>query len=206
MLLAFFYTLRALKVPVGTQEWICLMDALAEDLADSSLTRFYHLARAILVKSESLFDAFDQAFLMCFKGLEGSFDLKEELLEWLNRFVDPSQRPTLPEGLEKLDLEELRRRFLERLQEQTEEHHGGNKWIGTGGTSPFGHSGAHPSGIRIGGPGGGRSAVQIAEERRFQNYRHDRVLDTRQLKVALKKLRRLDRIGMAEELQMEKTI
>jgi len=206
MLLAFFYTLRALKVPVGTQEWICLMDALSEDLADSSLTRFYHLARAILVKSEALFDAFDQAFLMCFKGLEGHFDLKDELLDWLNRFVDPALRPALPPGLEKLDLEELRRRFLERLQEQTEEHHGGNKWIGTGGTSPFGHSGAHPSGIRIGGPGGGRSAVQIAEERRFQNYRHDRVLDTRQLKVALKKLRRLDRIGQAEELQIDKTI
>src|SRR4030095_14182676 len=165
MLLAFFYTLRALKVPVGTQEWICLMDALAEDLADSSLTRFYQLARVILCNSESLFDAFDQAFLMCFKGLEGNFDLKEELLDWLNRFVDPSQRPALPEGLEKLDLEELRRRFLERLQEQTEEHHGGNKWIGTGGTSPFGHSGAHPSGIRIGGARGAPPGGAAPQER-----------------------------------------
>ncbi len=96
--------------------------------------------------------------------------------------------------------------LLERLKEQMEEHHGGNKWIGTGGTSPFGHSGAHPSGIRIGGPGGGRMAVKIAEERRFANYRNDRVLDTRQLKVALKRLRRFDKTGMPEELNIDKSI
>ncbi len=205
MFIPFLYTLRAHKIPVGTQEWVTLMEALSQDLAASSLTRFYYLARAILVKSEALYDAFDQAFLVCFKG-EESINIKEELLDWLNRMVDPAQRPQLPPGLEKLDLEELRRRFLERLKEQLEEHHGGNHWIGTGGTSPFGHSGAHPSGIRIGGPGGGRSAVQVAEERRFKNYRNDRILDTRQLKVALKRLRKLDRIGLPEELQMEATI
>jgi uncharacterized protein with von Willebrand factor type A (vWA) domain len=205
MLLPFFYTLRTLKIPVGTQEWLCLMEALSQNLADSSLIRFYHLARSILVKSEALYDAFDQAFLICFKGHEEDFNLKQELLDWLNRFVDPANRPTLP-NVPKLDLDELRRRFLERLAEQMEEHHGGNRWIGTGGTSPFGHSGAHPSGIRIGGPGGGRSAVQIAEERRFQNYRYDRILDTRQLKVALKRLRKLDRTGLPEELQIDKTI
>ncbi|MBL7685249.1 MAG: VWA containing CoxE family protein, partial [Deltaproteobacteria bacterium] len=147
MLLAFFYTLRALKIPVGTQEWLSLMNALTQNLAESSLTRFYYLARALLVKSEALYDAYDQAFLMCFKGLEGHFDFKKELEEWLNKFVDPKMRPALPD-IDPLTLEELRKRFLERLQEQTEEHHGGNKWIGTGGTSPFGHSGSHPSGIR----------------------------------------------------------
>lgn len=206
MLLPFLYTLRALKVPVGTQEWLYLLDALSQDLAESSLDRFYHISRAILVKSESHYDAFDQAFLACFRGLEAKFDLKQELLDWLNRIVDPQDRPKLPEGLEKLDLEELRRRFLERLKEQTEEHHGGSHWIGTGGTSPFGHSGAHPSGIRIGGPGGGRSAMQVAEERRYRSYRHDRILDTRQLKVALKRLRRLDNQGIPDELNLEKTI
>ncbi len=181
------------------------MEALTENLADSSLDRFYYLARAILVKSESLYDAFDQAFLMCFKGKEEDFQIKQELSDWLNKVIDPAQRPKLPE-IPPLDLEELRKKFLERLKEQTEEHHGGNKWIGTGGTSPFGHSGSHPSGIRIGGPGGGRMAVKVAEERRFANYRHDLVLDTRQLKVALKRLRRLDRLGQPEELQVEKSI
>ena len=206
MLLTFLYTLRSLKVPVGTQEWLYLLDALSQDLAESSLDRFYTVSRAILVKSESHYDAFDQAFLACFRGLEADFDLKAELLEWLNRIVDPQNRPVMPEGLEKLSLEELRKKFLERLKEQTEEHHGGNHWIGTGGTSPFGHSGAHPSGIRIGGPGGGRSAMQVAEERRYRNYRHDRILDTRQLKVALKRLRRLDNQGVPDELNLDKTI
>lgn len=205
-LLPFLYTLRALKVPAGTQEWLTLMSALIEDLNESSLDQFYHLSRSLLVKSEALYDAFDQAFLMCFKDVDSPINFKEELLDWLNKVIDPSQRPQLPEGIKKLDLEELRKKLLERLAEQKEEHHGGNYWIGTGGTSPFGHSGAHPSGIRIGGPGGGRSAMQVAEERRFRNYRQDRVLDTRQFKTALKRLRKLDRIGQQTELNMDKTI
>ncbi|HEX5035783.1 MAG TPA: VWA domain-containing protein [bacterium] len=206
MFLAFFYTLRAFKIPVGTQEWLYLMEALSRDLHEASLDRFYYLARSLLVKSEALYDLFDQAFLVCFGGLEADTDIKKELLDWLNRFVDPSQRPELPPDAETLNLEELRKRFLERLQEQLEQHNGGNYWIGTGGTSPFGHSGSHPSGIRIGGPGGGRSAIQVAEERRFENYRHDRILDTRQMNVALKRLRRLDRVGVQDELNIEKTI
>ncbi|HCU24418.1 MAG TPA: VWA containing CoxE family protein [Deltaproteobacteria bacterium] len=206
MFLAFFYTLRALKVPVGVHEWLDLMEALSQDLAASSLDRFYPLGRALLVKSEALYDAYDQAFLACFGGGNAELQFKKELSDWLNRIVDPALRPELPEGLEKLDLEELRRRFQERLRQQSSAHHGGNHWIGTGGTSPFGHSGAHPSGIRIGGPGGGRMAAKVAEERRFRNYRHDRVLDTRQLKVALKRLRRLEETGPAAELDLDDTI
>ncbi|MBI4208260.1 MAG: VWA domain-containing protein [Deltaproteobacteria bacterium] len=206
MLLPFLYTLRAHKIPVGTQEWLALMEALCKDTANSSLTDFYYIARSILVKSEALFDAFDQAFLVCFKGKEDDFNLKKELLEWLDRNVDPLQRPKMPFDIPPLALEELRRRFLERLKEQNDEHHGGSHWIGTGGTSPLGHSGAHPSGIRIGGAGGGRSAVQVAEERRFANYRYDRVLDIRQLQVALKRLRKLEQTGPKEELQLEETI
>ncbi len=205
LLLTFFYSLRALKIPVGTQEWLYLLEAISQNLADSSLDKFYYLSRSVLVKSEALYDAFDQAFLACFRDLPAQVNLQDELLEWLNKSLDPSQRPQLPK-IDPLTLEELRKRFLERLEEQKEEHHGGSKWIGTGGTSPFGHSGAHPSGIRIGGPGGGRMAVKVAEERRFQNYRNDRILDTRQLKVALKRLRKLDREGYAEELSMEKSI
>ncbi len=104
MLLPFFYTLRALKIPVGTQEWLCLMEALTQNLSDSSLTRFYHLARSLLVKSESLYDAFDQAFLMCFKDHPEDLSFKEELLDWLNK---TAERPELPPGLEKLDLDEF---------------------------------------------------------------------------------------------------
>lgn len=205
MLLPFFYTLKALKIPVGTHEWLTLLEALSQNLNDASLDRFYHLARSILVKSESLFDAYDQAFLICFKGREGEFKAKEELLDWLNKIVDPNNRPAMPD-IPQLSLEELRKKFLERMREQMEEHHGGSHWIGTGGTSPFGHGGAHPSGIRFGGPGGGRSAVKVAEERRFANYRNDRILDTRQFKVALKRLRKLDRVGPQDELSLEKSI
>lgn len=205
LLLTFFYALRAMKIPVGTQEWLYLMEAMSQDLADSDLDKFYYLARSVLVKSEALYDAYDQAFLMCFRDIPAKLDLHQELLDWLNKSLDPSQRPQMPE-IDPFSLEELRKKFLERLKEQQEEHHGGNKWIGTGGTSPFGHSGSHPSGIRIGGPGGGRMAVKIAEERRFQNYRHDQILDTRQMQVALKKLRRLDRLGVAEELNIDKSI
>jgi len=205
LLLSFFYALRTLKIPVGTQEWLYLLESLSQNLADSSLDKFYYLARSVLVKSEALYDAYDQAFLTCFRDLPAQVNFQDQLLEWLNKSLDPSQRPAMPD-IDPLSLEELRKRFLERLKEQQEEHHGGNKWIGTGGTSPFGHSGSHPSGIRIGGPGGGRMAVKIAEERRFENYRHDRVLDIRQLKVALKRLRRLDREGVAEELNIDKSI
>ena len=173
MLLPFLYTLRAFKIPVGTQEWVCLLEALVQDLNETSLDKFYYLARSILVKSENLYDAYDNAFLICFREREGDFEIKKELEEWLNKTLDPSTRPQIPD-IPPLTLEELRKRFLERLKEQMEEHHGGSHWIGTGGTSPFGHSGAHPSGIRIGGPGGGRMAVKVAEERRFQNLRHDK--------------------------------
>lgn len=205
VLLPFFYTLRSLKVPVGTSEWLALMQACVEDLHDTSLDQFYYMARAILVKSEALYDAYDQAFILCFKELEGDIDLRQEILEWLDKKVDPSNRPSLPQ-VDPLTLQELRKKLLERLQQQKEQHHGGSHWIGTGGTSPFGHSGAHPSGIRIGGPGGGRMAAKIAEERKFANYRHDRVLDTRQLKVALKRLRRLDHEGRQTELNIDKSI
>lgn len=205
MLLPFFYTLRALKIPVGTKEWLTLVEALSADLHRSGLDDFYYLARQILVKTETLYDAYDQAFLMCFKGREGDLDIKKELLDWLNKIVDPAARPEMPD-IDPLTLEELRRRFLERLEEQKEEHHGGDKWIGTGGRSPFGHGGSHPSGIRIGGPGGGRMAVKVAEERRFANYRDDRILDVRQFSVALKKLRRLDRVGVEEEFSLDKSV
>lgn len=205
MLLKFFYTLRALKIPVSVHEWLALCYSLSLDLAHSSLDQFYYLARSILVKSEAHFDDYDQAFLICFRDQKwDSAKLRDEILDWLDKTVD-GKRPEIPQ-VDPLTLEELRQKLMERLKEQAEEHHGGNYWIGTGGRSPFGHSGAHPSGIRVGGPGGGRMAVQIADERRFKNYRRDQALDTRQFQVALKRLRKLDYHGPADVLNLDESI
>ncbi|HYB99229.1 MAG TPA: VWA domain-containing protein [Candidatus Limnocylindrales bacterium] len=208
MFLELFYGLRDEGVPVGTQEWLTLMDAMAMGLHGSSLQRFYHLARACLIKHEGHFDAFDRVFARVFHGVEGSLDkLTEEILEWLR---DPKSFPQLtPEQLaelQRLTGDELMRRFLETLAEQDERHDGGNRWVGTGGRSPFGHGGVHPTGIRVGGPGRSRSAMKVAEERHFEDYRTDVKLDVRQLKVALRRLRQLTRHGSAVELDLDETI
>ncbi len=183
------------------------MDALSAGLHGSSLLRFYHLSRACLIKSENHFDAFDRVFARVFEGVEGQFDVTDDVLEWLK---DPKNFPQLsPEelaALERLSNDELMKRFLDTLAEQTERHDGGDRWVGTGGRSPFGHGGVHPTGIRVGGPGKSRSAMKVAEERRFRDYRTDVALDVRQIKVALKRLRRLTRTGRASELDLDETI
>jgi len=183
------------------------MEALSRGYALSSLSSFYFLARSVLVKSEAFYDQYDQAFQDFFEGIETPPEIRDEVLEWLK---NPLNRlPFTPEELakiEQMDLDELLRLFEERLREQKEAHHGGSKWIGTGGTSPFGHSGYHPGGIRVGGESQNRSAVKVAAERKFRNYRSDVTLDVRQIKVALKKLRQLSRIGSEDELDLEETI
>ncbi len=210
MFVAFLYELRKRKVPVGTTEAVQLARALGAGLHGSSLDGFYHVARAILVHSEAHLDAFDEAFAAHFRGVAAdALKVHEELLEWL-REAQKLERPLTEEEAalgEALDLEELRRLFEERLREQKERHDGGNKWIGTGGTSPFGHSGrAHQPGVRVGGPGGGRSAVQIADARKYRPYRSDLSLDVRQMQVALRKLRAFEREGGEQELDLEGTI
>lgn len=209
MLFEFIYELRRRKVPVGTQEAIALAGALGAGLHDCSLDGFYHVARALLVHSEAHLDAFDQAFLKHFKGVEDAgIALTRELLSWLEGAAARRREPTPEERalLEHLDLEELRRLFEQRLREQRERHDGGSRWIGTGGTSPFGHGGTHPTGLRVGGPGGGRSAVKLAQARLYQSYRDDLVLDVRQMSVALRKLRAFAREGACEELDLEATV
>jgi uncharacterized protein with von Willebrand factor type A (vWA) domain len=209
MFLDLFYGLRAEGVPLSMQEWRSFLEALEEGLHGSSLLRFYHLGRACLVKSETYFDAYDRVFSRVFKGVEGSLgdEVTAEILEWLK---DPKNFPDLsPEELaklERLSSDELMRRFLETLEKQTERHDGGDRWVGTGGKSPFGHGGQHPSGIRVGGPARGRSAMKVAEERRFRDYRTDRILDVRSLKVSLRRLRQLTRTGEATELDLDETI
>jgi uncharacterized protein with von Willebrand factor type A (vWA) domain len=207
MFLDFFYELRDEGVPVGLQEWFTLLEALGKGLHGSSLQRFYNLSRSCLVKSETYFDGFDRAFLKVFEGVEGELDIEEELLQWLN---DPKNFEGLSdeqrEMLERLSSDELMQKFLETLAEQTERHDGGGRWVGTGGHSPFGHGGEHPTGIRVGGPSKNRSAMKVAEERRYKDYRTDQTLDLRQTKVALRRLRQLTRTGTATELDLEETI
>jgi hypothetical protein len=204
-----FYGLREEGVPVSLQEWRAFLEAVEKGLHGASLLRFYHLARACLVKSETYFDAFDRVFVRVFKGVEGQFgdDVTEKVMDWLRDAKNfPELTPEQLAELERLSSDELMRRFLERLAEQTERHDGGDRWVGTGGKSPFGHGGQHPTGIRVGGPGKRRSAMKVAEERRFEDYRTDRTLDIRSLRVALRRLRQLTRTGLPSELDLEGTV
>ena len=209
MFLDLFYGLRAAGVPVAIQEWQAFLTALERGLHGSSLLRFYHLGRSCLVKSETYFDAYDRVFAKVFRGVEGALgdEVNEQVLEWLQ---NPKNFPNLsPEelaALERLTNDELMRRFLETLAEQNERHDGGGRWVGTGGKSPFGHGGQHPTGIRVGGKSQGRSAMKVAEERRFRDYRTDQSLDIRQLKTSLRRLRQLTRMGPASELDLDSTI
>ncbi len=208
MFLDFFYALRLHRVPVTTHNWLALMQALAGGLHRDSLDGFYQVARCLLVSSEGHYDAFDQAFAETFRGVERDLSkITDELAAWLD---DPRQLmfldPELRAALEELGIDELRRQLLERLEEQKKRHEGGNRWIGTGGTSPFGQGGMHPSGVRMGGGGGGRSALAVADARRFRDYRQDLVLDTRQIAAALRKLRTMARKGVDEELDIDATV
>ena len=208
MLLGFFYTLREFGVPVGLNEWMALLEALKKGLHQSSLTGFYHLDRSLLVHTEAHFDAYDQAFSKYFKGIEAEAkNISDELEQWLK---DPAMMEFLSEeqkaALKALSLDELHELFEQRLREQKERHQGGSRWIGTGGTSPFGAGGYHPSGVRLGDMGGGRSAAQVAAQRRFRDYRSDLVLDVRQIKMALRKLRQLRREGRDDELALSETV
>lgn len=208
MLIDFLFELRRHKLRVSAHEWLALLEAMALGLHESSLDGFYRLARSICVKDVSQFDAFDEAFLSYFRGVGAdALALTRELLDWL---ADPAGKRALSEEerrmIEALDLERLRELFEQRLREQKKRHDRGNRWIGTGGTSPFGHGGTNPAGVRVGGPGGGRSAMQVAGERRFRAYRKDVVLDVRQVDVALRGLRQLGREGAEEELDLDDTV
>ena len=204
-----FYGLRTEGVPVAIQEWQAFLTALEKGLHGSSLLRFYHLGRSCLVKSETYFDAYDRVFARVFRGVEGALgdEVTEQVLAWLQ---NPENFPNLSSeelaALERLTSDELMRRFLETLAEQDERHDGGGRRVGTGGKSPFGHGGQHPTGIRVGGKSRSRSAMKVAEERRFRDYRTDQSLDIRQLKTSLRRLRQLTRMGPQSELDLDSTI
>jgi len=209
MFTTFFYVLRDYGVPVSMNEWQVLLEALEKGMAGSSLTGFYYLCRAVLVKTEAHYDRFDVAFASYFGNIETPEGLPEKIWEWLQRELPELEiTEEMRRNHRQIDLEELKRMLNERLKEQNEEHHGGNKWIGTGGTSPFGHSGFHPGGIRIGGKSRNLSAVKVAGMRRFQEFRTDETLGVRQFQIALRKLRqfttRLD--GARTELDLDSTV
>ncbi|MCH7343761.1 VWA domain-containing protein [Pelomonas sp. CA6] len=211
MLIQFFYTLRAAKLPVSVKEYLGLLEALKAGVLDDdggpTLDKFYVLARACLVKDEALFDKFDRAFGAYFKGVEMVTDLARALPEdWLRKQLELELTPEQRAQLEALGWDELMDTLKKRLEEQKERHEGGNRWIGTGGTSPFGHGGANPRGVRIGGPGGQRSAVKVWEQRAYRDYDDAVELGTRNIKVALRRLRRFAREGSELELDLEHTI
>jgi hypothetical protein len=209
----FFYLLRREGIPVSITEWMTLMEALNKGLAGAGLSGFYYLARAVLVKSESHFDQYDLAFQHYFQGIETPEKLSDLVSKWLEnplpaRMFSEEERNRILSKLGLPDWESLKAALEERLRTQDGAHHGGNKWIGTGGTSPFGHSGFHPGGIRIGGESHGRSAVKVAAERNYRGYRTDETLGVRQFEVALRRLRqfstRLE--GVKDQLDLDETI
>ena len=208
MLINFFYHLRAARLPVSINELLTLLEALKKDVIRPSIDEFYFLSRAALVKDEAQFDKFDRAFGEFFNGVHTVLGFTKEIPdEWFRQMLERDFSPEELAKLEKLGLDKLLEEFRKRLEEQDGAHHGGNKWIGSGGTSPFGHGGAHPEGIRIGGPGkGGRSAVKVWEARAYRDYDDQVEIGTRNIKVALRRLRRFAREGADLELDLPDTI
>ena len=211
MLIDFFYTLRAAKLPVSIREYLTLLEALQAGVIDDdegpSVDKFYFLARTTLVKDEVHFDKFDRAFSAYFKGVELLTDFTQDVpLEWLKKTLDLELSPEEKARIEKMGWDELMETLKKRFEEQKERHEGGSKWIGTGGTSPFGHGGYNPQGIRIGGPGRNRSAVKVWDQRAYRDYDDSLELGTRNIKVALRRLRRFAREGAATELDLDDTI
>jgi uncharacterized protein with von Willebrand factor type A (vWA) domain len=214
MFIDFFYTLKKVGIPVSPTSFLRLQKALGLGVINS-LNDFYTAARSILVKSERYFDLYDQAFAHYFEGAELAepdefvlTDVARAMLEeWLK---DPEGLAEAlgvdEEELSKLTPEELMQYFLDRLKEQTEAHHGGSKWIGTGGTSPVGHSGFHPGGMRVGGVSRNKSAVKVAMDRRYKDYSQEGPLTQAQIGEALKRLRNMVPVGPKDQVNIPETI
>jgi uncharacterized protein with von Willebrand factor type A (vWA) domain len=210
----FFYLLKQVGIPVSPTSFLRLQRALGMGLI-TSIDDFYTASRSILVKSERYFDLYDQVFAHHFEGAElkepDEFELSEVaramLDEWLKDPRGVADALGIDEDtLNKLNPEELLQYFLDRLKEQKGEHHGGGKWIGTGGTSPVGHSGYHPGGMRVGGMSRNKSAVKVAMDRRYRDYSQEGPLTQAQIGEALKRLRNMVPIGAKDQVNIDKTI
>jgi uncharacterized protein with von Willebrand factor type A (vWA) domain len=208
VLTGFFLHLKAHRLPVSTREFLTLLEALEARVVSTSLDDFHTLSRTCLVKDEQLFDRFDVAFGSYFKGVESIFELDRDIPdEWLRRALElhlTEEEKARIQGLG--GLEALLEQFRQRAAEQRKRHQGGSKWIGTGGTSPFGAYGYNPEGMRVGPQGGSRSAIKVWDERSFRNLDGDVELNTRNIKIALRRLRRFAREGIPEELDLDGTI
>ncbi len=214
MLIDFFYTLRSAKLPVSVKEYLTLVEALKEGVVGPTaedgctIDDFYYLSRIALVKDEKHFDKFDRAFAAYFKGVEMLTDFTKDVpLEWLRKNLELELSPEEKAKIEKMGWDELMETLKKRFEEQKERHEGGSKWIGTGGTSPFGANGYNPQGIRIGQEKGrNRSAVKVWDQRAYKDYDDTQELGTRNIKVALRRLRKFAREGSVEELDLDDTI
>ena len=205
----FFTGLRAAKIPVSTREYLTLLEALEKGVIDQNLDSFYAVSRAALVKDERNFDKFDKVFAHFFEGIEAlgaMFEADEIPDDWLRAEMRRHLTEEEMAALEEMDFDQLMKTLQERLQEQQKRHEGGSKWIGTGGTSPYGHSGWSPNGVRIGGESKNKKANKVWETRRFKDYDNERELGTRNLKMALRRLRRFARDGAEDELDLDDTI
>jgi uncharacterized protein len=222
MLIDFFYTLRSAKLPVSVKEYLTLLEALKEGVVGPNTAQddgdgpavgykiddFYYLSRTTLVKDEKHYDKFDRAFSAYFKGVEMLADFTRDIpLEWLRKNLELNLSPEEKAKIEKMGWDELMETLKKRFEEQKERHEGGNRMIGTGGTSPFGANGFNPQGIRIGQEKSrNRSAVKVWDQRAYKDYDDTQELGTRNIKVALRRLRKFAREGHEEELDLDDTI
>ncbi|PVE23678.1 VWA domain-containing protein [Microvirga sp. KLBC 81] len=210
MFLTFFAELRAAKVPVSLREYLSLLEALDQDLADKSVEEFYYLSRVCLVKDERHFDKFDQVFAHVFKGLESmsqAFGREEIPKEWLRKLAERYLTEEEKQQIEAMGWDKLWENLKKRLEEQKGRHQGGNKWIGTAGTSPYGAYGYNPEGIRIGQDKNRNfRAVKVWDKREFKDFDDSVELGVRNMRIALRRLRRFARTGAPEELDLDGTI
>ena len=224
MLIDFFYTLRSAKLPVSVKEFLMLLEALQAGVVGPNsgqpgtdgeigegaygIDDFYYLSRTVLVKDEKHYDKFDRAFAGYFKGVETLTDFTQDIpLEWLRKNLELELSPEDKAKIEKMGWDELMETLKKRFEEQKERHEGGSKWIGTGSTSPFGANGYNPQGIRIGQEKSrNRSAVKVWDQRAYKDYDDTQELGTRNIKVALRRLRKFARQGNEEELDLDDTI
>ena len=214
MFINLFYTLRTYGVPVSTRELLDLYALLETGIVFADREQFYELIRLCMVKDEKYFDKFDRAMADYFEGID-TLDIDELMAklgsipkEWLELKLDPNNLTEAQRRLLKKygSLEALMQALEERLKEQKERHQGGNKWVGTGGSSPFGAYGDHPEGVRVGGESRKRSAVKVWEQRKYRDLDTDNQLETRSMQMALRKLRKFARDGAADELDIGSTI
>jgi uncharacterized protein len=209
MLIDFFLKLKSAKVPVTTKEYLMLIEGMQKGVVGSSIDDFYYFSRTCLVKDEANFDKFDRAFGEYFKGVEAIMGVEADIpLEWLRKQAELNLSPEEKAKIEAMGgWEKLMETLKKRLEEQKGRHQGGSKWIGTGGTSPYGAYGYNPEGVRIGQEGSrNRSAVKVWDQREYQNLDDQVELGTRNIKIALRRLRRFARDGAPEELDLDGTI